>query len=1513
MPDNILPITGLDKVGLIADTPPVALPAAGFSDCLNVRFKDGVVRKMEGEVNVFRQLPFSSDDIIKYVAWWPSPNLAQVNRGYYLVILEREVMIPDPQNPNNTINAIRDVAFFVRPGDNTFGTAKGTFNSEGSWQHTFFQGGFALIINNGIDVPNFVLDPEGNFDALKIPNFAPLPGWDSYHVNEVILSDVFGEDSSRTFDTGQARARDENNNLLTDFIVTVNDDPPLTQGTGDGQYDVQEVNELATIVFGQTAVGLNDQVQVTLRSTNPVVVRAGVIRAFGDFLVAGNLSERDENDLNVRIRSLPGVVRSSDVAAPGGIPNNWNPFATGVSTADEFVITQEGIVQDLVELQSNLYIYSNNSISVMRLTGNASVPLQVIPVTTSYGCLTTDGVVEYDGKHVIVGSQDIYLFGGHPGSIQSIADARVRNYFYDRLNPLEEDSVFLLRYHQRDEIWVCYASVDSLGSARDEALIWNYRNNTWTKRSLPQVYSGDIGPVPGGGLPLAGIDIDGTSSNNLQTASPALDQQELIVGNIDIPQAGSGHQTEYDIEILDTIPEFNTSGPALFDIRLPEMFMSGSAGREIHMTFEGLSAPSNTGASIVFSFDVMLPAGLSGRGPGTVDIIKETLLNSQDFTDNFEFVDVDQTVAPGEFVIRGTNTAAVTTTLNFGSQRLIDRNDLTRDTDRDVPGIFMRDPTSTNSFLVTFDVPADNLNATHYLNIDPNTNARVFRVPQPRSYADMYDDPTSSTAPVYGSGRGGTTERPTFGSDQVMYRTRSGTGFTEIDIANEPFIPTQAGLYDFVIEYPDGSTDLSVATLEAYDPPAITDGTTMLAPPSERTGIPISSAPILTFETDHLIWMSGQYVEDAQLPVDTLIVTLSGDFTGPMRRQHIANHIRDAFHNQSSPTDPDNEDAGLWTTRTSAQSQTDTDVEIISRINGAYQLRLANVQSGDTTVTAEHFNLNRTRLGRYNWISPLDTPTLTEEQLRAGIRHAVYPELMMVNNGSDDIRSETVRTIPSLILNADMQDLDQTNIANLIANRISMESGWELGTPSNTSAAAVQTAVITDGLTPMFNPLGVLSVQDIPASRPADEWTVRVIDTGNTTAADTIESVIQPAFTQTSPGSYLTRNTPSYLFLQIRNSEAEQSTGAYAEQELFIVEALPDTSAEQVVEDWIPRIRRSNPRFTVRDIGTAGQFSIQPNNYGELANFVLIPTLNSNQIIADPSGAVDDNGDPVLIESIVHCRRLLQASIYYNGTDPDRIQLHPASSIPFINVPGVSLTTGYENFNEGINDLTIAPTISLLFDTIRSWPSDEVNFNFEIPIFAARQDVIGTVNNIQTVQRVNKILGADIGWTTPEFSLIPTTETTSEDGSTLTLTGNDAPANYESYIERRSLGLTPEFETEQLHSVALWADGSTIESFNAPPSYNRLEIRSTGSNNPGELVSLTQSESEQTRRKNVYFVSEDYKVDLRTNGRFINMRISDNILNTEALDNPPEEKEFRQDAEWRISGIQLEVSKAGTR
>ena len=192
-----------------------------------------------------------------------------------------------------------------------------------------------------------------------------------------------------------------------------------------------------------------------------------------DRLVAGNLTEVDSTNTSNVVRRLSGVVRTSDVAAPGAIPNNWNPFTTGVSTADEFTLSETSVIQDMKSLQGNMYIYSTDSIHVMRLTGNVNAPVSFTPVTDEYGCLTTGGVVEYDGKHFIVGSNDIYVFVGNPGNIQSLADGKVRDYFKENLNPTHEKQLQLLNNHAENEIWVCYPTLDSLAGELDEALIYN--------------------------------------------------------------------------------------------------------------------------------------------------------------------------------------------------------------------------------------------------------------------------------------------------------------------------------------------------------------------------------------------------------------------------------------------------------------------------------------------------------------------------------------------------------------------------------------------------------------------------------------------------------------------------------------------------------------------------------------------------------------------------------------------------------------------------------------------------------------------------------------------------------------------------------------------------------------------------------------------------------------------------------------------------------------------------------
>jgi len=164
-------------------------------------------------------------------------------------------------------------------------------------------------------------------------------------------------------------------------------------------------------------------------------------------------------------------------------------------------------------LQGNMYIYATDSIHAMRLTGNVNVPVSFTPVTDEYGALTKGAVKEYDGKHFVVGRNDIYVFQGNPSNIQTLSGGRVQTYFFDNLNPIHENQLMLMQNHLENEMWVCYPTLDSLGGELDEVLIWNYRDNTWTIRDLNGVMSGDMGPVKGGGVPSATVALTGNSGS----------------------------------------------------------------------------------------------------------------------------------------------------------------------------------------------------------------------------------------------------------------------------------------------------------------------------------------------------------------------------------------------------------------------------------------------------------------------------------------------------------------------------------------------------------------------------------------------------------------------------------------------------------------------------------------------------------------------------------------------------------------------------------------------------------------------------------------------------------------------------------------------------------------------------------------------------------------------------------------------------------------------------------------
>lgn len=340
----------------------------------------------------------------------------------------------------------------------------------------------------------------------------------------------------------------------------------------------------------------------TANSQTVSKVYCGIIIPLGNLLLAGDLQEFDSS--NNIIRDLRGVVRSSSVAAPGTIPQNWNPFATGAGTADEIIIADTGRIKAMKPLQGKVMVYTSDSISQLAVS---SVGLSEIKVTDQYGAINQESVYEYDGRHLVLGSNDIYIFEGHPASIKSIADGRVRRYYYNTVHGSSTGLTRIVRDLTYDEIWICYRSNNNTSETLDVALTWNYRHNVWSKRELPKLKDIWVGSVTGGGVDTFKYTFNVTGNTGTASAGTA----EVQTIPLTTADGLSGGVKEVQ-SLASTGTRSNVVGNQneIYTITLPSNFNSG--------TFTPIPSGASYDGNFVNSKNVSLTANATNNDVGGV-------------------------------------------------------------------------------------------------------------------------------------------------------------------------------------------------------------------------------------------------------------------------------------------------------------------------------------------------------------------------------------------------------------------------------------------------------------------------------------------------------------------------------------------------------------------------------------------------------------------------------------------------------------------------------------------------------------------------------------------------------------------------------------------------------------------------------------------------------------------------------------------------------------------------------
>ena len=145
----------------------------------------------------------------------------------------------------------------------------------------------------------------------------------------------------------------------------------------------------------------------------------------------------------------------------------------------------KGHLLNAIPLGNDLMVYKEDSIYSLTYTGG-TFSFNLRERFKDIGLFARDAVVQIgNNEHVLVSANDVVKHNG--STMVSVIDDQVRTYLFSQIDSTYAYKTFLVHNKVKNEVWICYPKTNAVGGYPDEALIWNYRDNTWSKRDLPGV------------------------------------------------------------------------------------------------------------------------------------------------------------------------------------------------------------------------------------------------------------------------------------------------------------------------------------------------------------------------------------------------------------------------------------------------------------------------------------------------------------------------------------------------------------------------------------------------------------------------------------------------------------------------------------------------------------------------------------------------------------------------------------------------------------------------------------------------------------------------------------------------------------------------------------------------------------------------------------------------------------------------------------------------------------------
>lgn len=271
----------------------------------------------------------------------------------------------------------------------------------------------------------------------------------------------------------------------TYWLYTSLDKAAVFDGTADfditntgGDYAANETHDWNGVILGGVPI-LNNGVDIpqywsdydTSQELQDLTnwdadVRAKIIRSYGSFLVAFNITDTGNN--------YPHLVQWSHPADPGTVPSSWaydDPTKDG--GRKDLPDVNSGPIREALQLQDTMYIYKDRSIWKMKFIGGRFIMdfgsgpwLEGVGILgPRCACVFADGA-----KHLVATKDDIIWHNGN--AHDSILTGRQRKTLFEQMNLEAAHRSFMFPHVREQEVWFCFPETGQ--EQPNKALVWKY-------------------------------------------------------------------------------------------------------------------------------------------------------------------------------------------------------------------------------------------------------------------------------------------------------------------------------------------------------------------------------------------------------------------------------------------------------------------------------------------------------------------------------------------------------------------------------------------------------------------------------------------------------------------------------------------------------------------------------------------------------------------------------------------------------------------------------------------------------------------------------------------------------------------------------------------------------------------------------------------------------------------------------------------------------------------------------